>query len=137
MIRTLKALMGAMLVAGALAMPPAAQAQVNRELWFNNNCRHPIRFFIYHEHADGNWVTHGWYQFEGNEANIRPSQNGRPLIHIEGRPLYMYAETTNGTRIFWEGQQLATFNGQEYALMRATISVRQGNMSFGVNCNNQ
>jgi hypothetical protein len=33
--------------------------------------------------------------------------------------------------------QLATFNNQEYALMPATLSVRQGNLSFGVNCNNR
>jgi hypothetical protein len=137
MIRTFKTLMGAVLIAGAVLTPTALQAQVNRELWFRNDCRHPVRFFVYHQHADGNWVTHGWYEFAGNEANLRPTQGGRPLVHIEGRPLFMYVETTDGSRIFWEGQQLATFNGQEYALMPATLSVRQGNLSFGVNCDNQ
>lgn len=137
MNRTLKAFAGALVLAGTLVAPMTAQAQVNRELWFRNDCRHPIRFFVYHQHADGSFVTHGWYEFAGNEGQMRPTQDGRPLVHIEGRPLYMYVESTDGSRIFWEGQQLATFNGQEYALMQATLSVRQGQLSFGVNCEGQ
>ncbi len=137
MVRTLKTLAAMLVLAGTLLAPMAAQAQVNRELWFRNDCRHPIRFVVYHQHADGNWVTHGWYEFAGNEAPLRPTQNGRPLVHIEGRPLYMYVESTDGSRIFWEGQQLATLNGQEYALLQATLSVRQGQLSFGVNCEGQ
>lgn len=137
MIRTFRSLMCALILMGTALAPTVAQAQVNRELWFRNDCRHPIRFFVYHQHADGSWVTHGWYEFEGNETPKRPTENGQPLVHIEGRPLFMYVESTNGSNQYWEGQQRVTFNGQEYALMQATLSVRQGQLSFGVNCEGQ
>ncbi|MGE0178351.1 MAG: hypothetical protein AB7O91_00850 [Sphingomonas sp.] len=137
MIRKVRMLVSALVLAGALWTPTGAAAQVNRELWFRNECRHPVRLFVYHEHGDGSWVTHGWYEFAGNEGPMRPTQGSRPLVHIEGRPLFMYVESTNGSRQYWEGAQRVMFNGQEYALMRATLSVRQGQLSFGVNCNGQ
>lgn len=137
MIRTFRSLLGALVLAGTLLAPTVAQAQVNRELWFRNDCRHPVRFFVYHQHADDAWVTHGWYDFAGNESPKRPTQDGRPLVHIEGHPLFMYVESTNGSNQFWEGEERVTFNGQEYALVQATLSVRQGQLSFGVNCDGQ
>ncbi len=124
---------------GALSMataPGAALAQAaQRELWVANNCRYPVRILYYHEHADGSWATHGWYTVPANQT--APSQivaGSRPLMHIDGRPLYFYAEATNNPKILWEGDRYANFENINYGTLLAEVYSRGGNLNHTLGC---
>ena len=126
----------AALVALAVPVGQPAQAQVNRNLYIQNTCATPVRFFVYHRHNDGQMYTHGWYNQPGNSGpSLITGSSGAPLVHLDGEPLHFYAEATNGTGT-WEGPTRAQFNGVSYGLMRANLFVEGGRLGFSLSCPN-
>lgn len=112
-----------------------ASGRVTRPLRFFNRCRHPVRYFIYHIHADKKWTTHGWFSAPGNKPVHPLTSRGQPVTHLEGEKLFIYGETTgSGPFISWTGTTPATFGGARYSTMPMTMTVKSGNFDFGVSC---
>lgn len=122
-------------VFAAMPVAPAA-AQVSRTLQFYNRCSAPVRYFIYHQHRDGSWQSHGWYQAAGRQPLLDVLNASRqPEQHSEGQPLYVYAETTSGPTRTWVGRQRVPFNGATYPMRAFALTVGAAKFQFGVNCN--
>lgn len=115
---------------------PPAGAQVSRTLQFYNRCSAPVRYFIYHQHGDGSWQTHGWYNAAAGQPLLDVlNANRQPEQHIEGQPLYVYAESTSGQTRTWVGPQRVPFNGATYPMRAFSLTVGSAKFQFGVNCN--
>lgn len=133
----LKRMLAGLAAVAAIAVAPSpASGQINRHIYFYNQCPAPVRLFVYHQHNDGQWATHGWFTAGASTAPLRLEYgNGSPLVHIDGRPLYFYAESTGGGRHIWEGRTRASFNGVSYGLETALLNMNGGQLQFGINCN--
>ena len=133
MQRILFGVLGALLLAAGL--PSAASAQINRDIWFDSSCPSPVRLFVHHQHSDGQWASHGWFDLRANQALTQlVYSNGNPLRHLDGRPLYFYAEATDNSGRLWEGSFAASMNGVRYGLQEAILSMTGGRMKFGIQC---
>ncbi len=127
----------ASLLAATAMLPSTASAQVNREIWFSSRCPSPVRLFVNHQHSSGDWASHGWFEASANQdLTMLTYANGNPLQHIEGRPLYFYAEATDGSGRLWEGEFSADLDGIRYSLQQAILSMSGGRLQFGINCDN-
>jgi hypothetical protein len=119
----------------ATSVSSPAKAQVNRTLQFYNFCSHPVRYFIYHPHADGRWYTHGWYSIRARAPAVDVNGEDRmPHIHLENSRLFVYAEATDGSNMVWRGTTPANFRGARYGMMQLVLSVAGGKYQAGLNC---
>lgn len=135
-MRAVRLAIACLLPLSAMSLPTVASAQVNREIHFINECRHAVRFFVYHQHGDGNYATHGWFEVAANTPyTLLTSGNGQPLSHIDGYPIYYYAESLTGGHV-WEGETPVGFNGVNYNVIQGNLTMQSGRLQFGVNCNN-
>ena len=125
-------------VLALLLLPEAASAQVHRELYFQNQCRYPIRLLLHHRHDDGTPASHGWYSIEPKTNLLRlESSPGHALIHTEGTDLFFYAEvTTPGVTYYWQGDAPVTYNGIEYRMMRSALRMQDGKLYLWTHCDN-
>ena len=129
-------LSGALGLTATVALPSPAQAQVNRQIWFSSSCPRPVRLFVHHQHGTGDWASHGWFDLQANQTlTMLQYSAGNPLQHLDGRPLYFYAETTDNSGHLWEGEFPATMNGVSYGLRQANLSMSGGRLQFAINCN--
>ena len=117
-----------------LLLPSGATAQAGRSVWFQNSCHYPVRVLYYHQHANGSWVTHGWYDVAANSDRSELLAGKRPLVHWDGQPLYFYAEATNGQAVYWQGSTYAQFNGVRYGTLEAELYVENGNFTHTLGC---
>lgn len=135
-MRIVRLAIACLLPLSSLVLPAAASAQVTREIHFINECRHAVRLFVYHQHGDGSYATHGWFDVAANTPyTMLTYANGNPLTHIDGRPIYYYAESLTGGHV-WEGDTSVTFNGVNYQVTQGNLTMQSGRLQFGVNCNN-
>ena len=133
MLKILFALFGALLLGAAF--PSAAQAQVNRDIWFESSCPSPVRLFVHHQHSNGEWASHGWFELRANQQLTQlVYSGGNPLRHLDGYPLYFYAEATDNSGRLWEGNFPAELNGVRYSLQQAILTMSGGRMKFGIRC---
>lgn len=131
-----KMLLGASVAAAAFAtfLPSTASAQQSREIWFENACRHPIRFLV--NHADGwrNWHPHGWWTFRAYQSPTRLLVSDAAIFQRDDHDLYFYAETTNGANLQWEGDNRQPYNGTHYNFVKANVSIQYGRMNVRITC---
>ena len=92
-----------------------------------NACSAKIRLLVRLLRPSGEWVTHGWYNFDpGEEAQLVSS--GR-YLHSKNATWAYYAEEVGGTRE-WSGDLETTFDGASY--MAAKISQTGSRENFGL-----
>jgi len=133
--QTLKAALMSACVVLASA-PTVASAQVKRYISFENDCPYPVRIYI--SHADGwrNWHPHGPFVLDGNEGPIRLEADGVTLTQSDDHELYFYAERLDGNGV-WDGEDhWATYNGIEYGMRKANVTVNGGWLNARLTCNN-
>ncbi|GAA4774038.1 hypothetical protein GCM10023219_21790 [Stakelama sediminis] len=123
------------LVAGAIVTPVPAQAQVKRQIWVQNACRYPVRFFI--RHADGvrNWHNHGWWTFRPYQRATKLTVADVPIVQQEKYAMYFYAEATGGQGHYWEGKDVRMFNGTRYKMRKAKKVMDRGHYTIKLSCN--
>lgn len=135
---TTRVMAGVMAAIGLGLTAAPAEAQVNRQVWFQNDCRYPVRLFIHHQHTDGLWYSHGWYEFSGNQAMTPMNVNDYDaLMHFEGWDFYAYGEVTSpGVEYFWDGDYTVNYNNVTFNVRRVSMQMREGRMYFSFSCTN-
>ena len=125
---------GMMAFALALSAAPA-QAAVDRDVEFQNDCPHPVRVLIAHAYDQDTWDAHGWYEFEANEESVQLEDNDTPLTQRDDHPLFLYAESTDGSDIFWQGSEhYETFDDVRYGMKKAVLEVVSGDIHVRLTC---
>ena len=126
-----------MLAASFVVAASPAQA-VERELYFENACAHPVRVLVSHAYDEDSWDAHGWYEFTGNEDASQLVEDDEPLTQLDDHQMFIYAETTDGSDIFWEGtDHYETFNEISYGMMRPALEVISGDLHVRLVCDGQ
>jgi hypothetical protein len=110
------------------------QAQVKRNISIDSNCPKALRLYI--SHADGyrNWHVHGPFQFAPNEGPTKLKDNGVVLTQSENHDLYVYAESLDG-KTSWSGDYSFEFNGLTFGMMKAALSLVNGEVRVNLTCN--
>jgi hypothetical protein len=106
-----------------------------RDLYANSHCRFPLRLLVHHKDSDYPYHSHGWYQFKPYDED-RLLASGVILRQIVGLDVYIFAETTDGSRRVWGGNDATTtFNGVTYRLRRVPLTVNdKGYLEFRLTC---
>ena len=124
---------GALAAASLIAAVPA-QA-VERDLVLQNDCGHPVRLLIAHAFDDDTWDVHGWYEFSANEESTQLTEDDEPLTQLDDHQVYIYGETTDGSDVFWEGEDYyGEFGEVTYGMMRAVLEVVSGDIQVRLVC---
>ena len=120
----------------AFALPGTpAYAAVDRDVYFQNDCAHPVRIIVSHAYDQDAWDAHGWYEFTANEESTQLEDNDTPLTQRDDHPLYFYAETTDGSEIYWDGEEhYGELNDVTYGMTKANVEVRGGNFNIRLTC---
>jgi hypothetical protein len=132
-----KVIMGSMSAAVLATTPTPAFAQAQRVIAIRNDCRHPIEFIIHHADSGNNQHhPHAWYSLDAYSDTDTFQDNGVILRQLDGRTLYFYAQTTNGTGIYWQGSGPAVnWGGARFRTMPMNTSVDdQGRLFARVTC---
>ena len=135
--RVVRAAIASGMVAGVLSLTATpAQAGVERDLEFQNECPHPVRVLVAHAYAEDTWDAHGWYEFAANEeATELTDDNDEPLLHLDDEALFIYAESTDDVEIFWEGDEhYETFADVSYGMKKAVLEVVSGDLRVRLSC---
>ncbi len=119
----------------ALTAAPA-QAGVDRDVEFQNECPHPVLVLVAHAYSADTWDAHGWYEFTANqEATELNDDNEEPLLHLDDEALFIYAESTDDADIFWEGDEhYETFGDVRYGMKKAVLEVVSGDIRVRLSC---
>jgi len=119
----------------ALALTAAPAQAVEREIELQNDCSHPVRVLISHAYAEDTWDAHGWYEFEANEEATQLLDNDEPLLQLDDHALFIYAESTDGSEIYWDGEEhYETFSDVTYGMKRAVLEVVSGDLRVRLTC---
>ncbi|HYJ30398.1 MAG TPA: hypothetical protein VEW25_08675 [Allosphingosinicella sp.] len=114
-----------MVTLATLASSPA-NAQPTRIIAVWNDCPHPIEFIIHHADRPGYWHPHAWYRLNANQSLGRFSDNGVVLTQLVDHTLYIYAQSTDGSRIFWQGTgPRITYDNAYYSTVAAPTFVNR------------
>lgn len=128
---------GVAAIAVLLTFSGEASAQAQRKLVFANDCKRPIQLWVYHSPTRGNYQPHGWYKFDAWDSYSYVRTGGTPLMHLEGEPLYFYAETTDGGTVQrWQGGSIsATYQGGTFQMTKANTFVDDnGDIGTRITC---
>lgn len=121
------------------AAAPAAIANSGspQNVLFLNDCSQAVRLLVYHDHGNGNFAPHGWYEVAASSSVVLTYPDGlSPITHAAGQPLYFYAYSATSSLI-WGGTFPATVDGSTYGLAEANLSADAGRLQFGINCDGQ
>jgi hypothetical protein len=119
----------------ALALTAAPAQAVEREIELANDCPHPVRVLIAHAYAEDSWDAHGWYEFTANEEATQLEDNDEPLLQLDDHALFIYAESTDGSDLYWEGDEhYETFGDVMYGMKRAVLEVVSGDLRVRLTC---
>jgi hypothetical protein len=133
MVSMKKALMYSASLLMIVGSTSQAQAQVKRYISVDSHCSKPLRFYV--SHADGyrNWHVHGPYDFAAYEGPTRLKNNNVVLTQTENHDLYIYAESMDG-RTVWEGNYNFDYNGLQFSMMKANLSIQGGELRVKLTC---
>jgi uncharacterized membrane protein len=133
------------LVAISLAVTAApADASERRSEWearnlksvhFKNNCARPVKLVMQYRDDNENWVTGGWWRFDGREgAYLRRSSTNRRVL-TNNSIVYYYAETTGGRRTKWSGNASRRFGNTSLPMRRKEMRRnRDGTYVLSIKC---
>jgi len=121
--------------AATLVMTGSAQAQTARTIYMENACRHPIKFLIHHSDTYRNWHPHGWWNFRAFQGSTQLVLSSQTLTQLDDHDLYFYAESTDGSGVYWQGDATTTtFNGVTYRLQKSNVTLDHGRLLTRVTC---
>lgn len=119
----------------SLACVETSYAQAKREITFNNECNHSVRILVHHADGYRNWHPHAWFYFKAYESGSFISNENVRLTQSDDHELYFYAEATDGSGKYWEGDDTyVVWEGIRYGLTKAKQVVRQGRTSVTLAC---
>ena len=119
----------------ALALTAAPAQAVEREAEFQNDCPHPVRVLVAHAYAEDSWDAHGWYEFTANEEATQLEDNDEPLLQLDDHALFIYAESTDDSELYWDGEEhYETFGEVTYGMKRAVLVVVRGDLRVRLTC---
>jgi hypothetical protein len=119
----------------ALALTAAPAQAVEREVEFQNDCPHPVRVLVAHAYAEDSWDAHGWYEFSANEEATQLEDNDEPLLQLDDHALFIYAESTDDSELYWDGEEhYETFGEVTYGMKRAVLEVVRGDLRVRLTC---
>jgi Protein of unknown function (DUF1036) len=108
-----------------------------REIKFRNSCRHPIEIAIYF--ADPKSSTNkpkadGWWKLDPNDFSYL-SDKGQRIRVLD--TVYYYAQSTDRSGWFWEGDKNVTLGGKTYRMrdMQPKIDPKDGSFVQTLTCN--
>ena len=121
---------------GAVLASAPAHAAVEREIYLENACKHPIRVIVSHAPTEDSWDPHGWYEFEANSEAVKLLDgNDDPLLQLDDHALFVFGEATDGAEAYWEGEDdYETFSEVSYGMKRATVQVVSGHFQIRLAC---
>jgi uncharacterized membrane protein len=111
------------------------EARNLKSLHFKNNCPSPVKLAVRYRDENENWVTGGWWRFDGREgAHLRRSStNSRVLTN--NSIVYYYAETTGGKRATWSGNTAKRFGNTTLPMKRKEMRQNSdGTYLLSINC---
>jgi hypothetical protein len=102
--------------------------------YFRNNCHKPVRLVLRYKQLSGQWITQGWYSFDGNEASYLNSEPGVKL-RSNNSIFYYYAESTDGSGSVWSGDENREFGGQSLPMKKKEVSLdSDSDWNLGIRC---
>lgn len=111
------------------------EARNLKSVHFKNNCPSPVKLAMRYRNENENWVTGGWWHFDGREgAHLRRSStNSRVLTN--NSVVYYYAQTTGGRRAKWSGDATRRFGNTTLPMKRKKMPQnRKGTYMLSINC---
>jgi len=121
-----------LLFAGFGSLP--AQAQVDRDLWFQNSCPHPVRVYLgWTDPKKGAVVNGPWARNAGSPSRAL-IEAGQPVIHRDTGGVFLYAEATDGSGLEWHGETPLAIAGVTYKMVTPALTVEQGHLTINLTC---
>jgi hypothetical protein len=96
-----------------------------------NSCPATIRLLVRLKDTSGNWVTHGWYTFDGGER-AQLISDGR-YLHSDNAYWYYYAMEVDGSRE-WAGDHEISFGNKTYQTRQVYEQEPGENMGRRLTC---
>lgn len=115
------------------AVPASAQAML--EVWVNSKCSRPLQIAVAVATKYRAWRGMGWWQFKPYEGPERLTSGGEPVLQLETHDFYFYAETTDGSHIYWQGEGFHNVvDGRTYDMIKATPGIVDNHYVITLTC---
>lgn len=113
------------------------QVNSSRQVYFKNKCKFPIRLALRYRKPSDEWVTGGWWNFEGNEKAVLSRNQIR--IRSDNSIFYYYAEITQEphTNYRWSGDEEKKLRRRKLPMRQVKLSPdSDGDYVLSISCNN-
>lgn len=105
-----------------------------RRVYIRNQCSRPIQIALTYLNPSGNWVTDGWWSFRPNEISFLISQG--KAIRSNNRIIYLFAECTDGSGLWWSGDQQIRFGNRMLPMRTIEMGIdSNGDFQLPLTCN--
>ena len=98
---------------------------------FENKCNHPVKLAVAFKGLNNNWYEEGWWYINPGVKTFLSVGNTR--IRSNNNTWYFYAETTDGSKKTWKGNQNIPFRGQTLQMIKHT-KTGTGNFYWNIKC---
>jgi uncharacterized membrane protein len=109
----------------------SAEADINNEFSFENQCPHSVILAIRYWSLDNEWQMAGWWEVEPGESVYLEDEDGNRLIS-DNAIWYYYARTSNTGGAEWKGRNRFKFNGEFISMIE--LRDNEGDSNWSVSC---
>lgn len=109
---------------------PSAGSGEGYRFVFTNGCRSPVQLAIRYRDVEDRWRTEGWWTFApGKTAHL--ASDGK-VLRSNRATWYYFAESLDGSRLEWSGDEVVSFQGRRLSMRAATDE--HGDSEWTVTC---